>query len=257
MDHKGVNKKRKRTYNVSGFESDVLQLENVELAKNEVTIVSDDKVSNSINKFTNKPDNNNEDKFIKFIVCSSEAEYFRSNRLQILEKLKIDFELQDISISSSILGTIDRFVTLFGSKTAIAKSITYCSFILAKINNFSGDLLTLKSSSYSLTLLLNSNCNYDIGGLRKCEIIKNYQYNQQLASVYIFGDFTNIYNFVSHTIDLGGCKYINDDTRIYQQELFGTHLASNILDRSNEKNQQLINSKNQALEFITRYSIKN
>lgn len=238
MEQKGGNTKRKRAYNHLQKESDVLQLENFEKVKNEVTIVSDDKVRNNINKFGSTKDD--EDTFIKLVVCPSEADYFESNS-DLVNDMKTDFGLQDVSIST---GGFDRFITLYGTKTAIAKSATYCSFILAKINNFTKNQLTLKSS-YRFTVLVNDGIYYK--GLRSLEI-SQYQYNRDLSAAHLYGDFNNIYNFI---VQCTGIKH--NDSRIQQQELFGIHLASNILDRSQEKN-QLLSSKNRALEFVAKYT---
>lgn len=129
-------------------------------------------------------------------VCYTEAEYLTQEE-SLIEQLKLEFSIQDLTISSPFDGAIDRFVWISGDAECALRAAVYISFLLAaKASNLAHlQLYTLKSSNYSLTLVLSGNPPQNSTaantGLRRFEVTP-YALNPSVKLISVTGDLGSL-----------------------------------------------------------------
>lgn len=196
-------------------------------------IPDDDKVVNALNKLRLKtPILGDSSVYLKIIVSITEASYFAT----IIELITNLFKLTDLVISKPVEGSVDRFITLYGSVESVCKSAVYISYCLAaKLNNFlSSNSFTLKSNNYYLSFFerprsIESKSWATIGaslGTRVFDYSDSYCHCNDLSTIYLRGDFHSIFDSLSTIIQHRDTKegsYYIEDERIHQVLVTGNY----------------------------------
>ncbi|KAG7665805.1 uncharacterized protein J8A68_000630 [[Candida] subhashii] len=263
MPRKPINVSRKRqkdsgsTYQPTEIE-DALQLQNPipQTAQGNPTQqqLEDKKVIHYLSKIHARQVITLVDKFVRLtiLICTSEATYFETNKETLLESLRSNFGIKDMSISPDHPGSVDRYLSLYGTAEPIAKAMVYLIFILnTKLNNIAGiDLFTLKSSNYKTTLLLKTSVEIqNKHGLKYLDTSSSFTYNfkQNVHSVFAQGDLHSLHNTYLLSLELNlSC----DDNDLTNMQSFGIHLDPALYKRSEENTELLTKSTQKVLEFI-------
>lgn len=124
-------------------------------------IIPDDRVISYIKKIgaNIKGSSSKKTESLTLVLSTSESEYFRSEEVPLLQYMKENLEVDDISLSKPTLGNLDQFMTIYGNSIAVAMASVFVAFILnAKLNNLlSKESYTLKSPNYQLRFLFPCN----------------------------------------------------------------------------------------------------
>lgn len=225
---------------------DVLQLHSPQVPRRSPETVADDKVINYINKFNTSSDITGTQ--LKIVVCTSEANYLISPEVDLV-LLKKNFDITDFSVST---GTIDSYISLYGSSGAICKAATYIAFLLAKVNNFANGQLTLKSPNYKLSLLIDSSKPPSIASPKQLYTQSGYHFNPEINLLCLHGYLSSIFASLTLCLQCDSCNV--DESKISQIPLYSVHVDASIVERSDANNQVLTKSRSNAIQFISKYS---
>lgn len=246
--------KRKAPSDVYSDNSDkLLKLENSHRLVDE-NVPEDAKVVNYLNKLTFKG-TSEPSKIVygKLSISDSEAGYFELIEDSFVTSLKDNFGINDFTISPKGLGTVDRYISIFGTADSVARSVVFTIFVLnVKLNNFPHNVYTLRST-YSATLLVL--CHNPVQGFQLAELSMAdssyptfYNENPGVYSVYVQGDFNSLFQFIAYC---GGKQQtFIEDSDITQLKLFGNHTDPALVQRSDANEQVLAKNKQKVLAYI-------
>ncbi|CUM57623.1 uncharacterized protein AC631_00227 [Debaryomyces fabryi] len=207
---------------------------------------------------------------IKFLLCTSEAEYFEFREDEISQYLKENFGISGIALSKLVEGVIDRILFVYGDIISISRAAVYVAFVLnARLNNLiPSESYTLKSPNYKINVLLQGSYNdeklyleinkvADNCGLREFDIssLFNYNNNPRLISVRLKGDFNSLFNFLMLTIDASFSSAqtrfdYNDDSKINQLRAVSVFDNAGLFQVQDINRGVLDEHVNKALEYI-------
>lgn len=207
--------------------------------------VDEGKVINSLNRLKSKAGNDGDNIYLKVILGVPEAQYIESNQEMIIKTLKESFDIVDLTLSPSISGTIERFMTISGNLSGVIKACLFVSFIIClQLNNIEKiQTFTLKSNNYKLCLIFQDACDKNVTA-RHSALKHNAQalshfdmapmsFNPQLNLfiIELIGDFTALFNFLEYLVSLSQYKHnYLDDSNILEYPIIYTN-DSNLYQR--------------------------
>ncbi|CAK7897833.1 hypothetical protein CAAN3_03S07668 [[Candida] anglica] len=197
---------------------------------------------------------------LKIVVASSEGSFFEDPTF--LVELKTKLNVHDILVSRAVEGSVDRFVTVFGDLDTVCRAAIFISFCLnAKLNNVArNNLFTLKSSNYSLTLLVDS-----FGDTRSkvyqqlkdaashlvvYDHSPSYARSNTVGTVYVRGDIQALFGFLRTVVSVfAASKYVDDD-KIVQHPVTGVYGNPGLFQRQSVNTGVLSASTQAVLSYI-------
>lgn len=175
------------------------------------------------------------------------------NQDSITKSLKDNFKIIDLNISSSIVGSLDKYITLNGRLHSVIRSALFLSYLAkSELNNIIDKPITLKTH-FSLTLVLQDKMDFErINHIERRAKFTSIQYYDLMTPTYFqskgsilklaaSGNFKSLFDFLAYIVETSkfSTKYLDDslilqypvvkadDSSLFQRQDINTNKLEN------------------------------
>lgn len=197
------------------------------------------------------------DIYLKLEVDIAQSRYFEENQDKISETLKGNFKITELSLSPSVVGSIDRYITLSGQLHTIMRAALYLSYISrSELNNIMMEPITLKTQMPLTVVLADKMSSERIGQIeRRAKFTSvpyydlmtptHFQSTGSILKLAVTGNCKTLFDFLAHIVETSefSSKYLDDslilqypvikadDSSLFQrQEINASKLQDSIKD---------------------------
>ncbi|RCK62841.1 hypothetical protein Cantr_09466 [Candida viswanathii] len=204
--------------------------------------IEDDKLINYINKLTPRVTLSGAEKsssYITVLLTLSEPERVLAQKLKLVES----FGITDVSASSSVSGSIDQYLTIYGdSLVKIARCLLYVVYFLNVRLYVNYDLFTFKTANYKSTIMLKSGGSVTLSSLKYVDVA---HYSGDVYTCFVQGDLTSIFNFVLQIIEDGRNV---DNNEVENSPVFGLRIDPAL--HSSEHSQVVSQANKKLIDYL-------